>query len=111
MGPVARMPTATEKRPAPKAISRDCEPKEIAPSCTMTPELSADQRRSLYAAVEKSGAMWCGGAVVLDNLSKAPEVSGAPPSLQGKFQLELTLRNMLRGKTYPAQVKITCRAR
>jgi len=77
----------------------------------MTPDLSADQRRNLYTAVEKSGATWCGGPVVLDNLSKAPEVSSAPPSLQGKFQLELTLRNLLRGKNYPAQVKITCRAR
>lgn len=107
-------PALTPKLPTSsvRSTARPCEPQAPSRACTLTPAVTDEQSRQLLEALQQSGATWChGDALVLSGLPNAPEISAAPPSLRGDFQLLLTLRGMLRGKKFPPKIKIQCRAR
>ncbi len=106
-------PLAAHKAPA---ISRSpvhaCEPREFTPDCSITPEIPAEQRKLLIAAVRQSGSRFCPGeALVLAGLPDSPSILAAPASLRHELQpvLILVLRGTLRGKPFPAKLKLQCK--
>lgn len=98
---------------APPPSSPSCEPPTLA-TCTITPPLSEELGSRLFSGIRGAGATWCSDeALQLSGLPDAPLIAAAPTSLRPEIKdtLLFTLRGMLRGRDYPAKLKIVCRAR
>jgi serine/threonine protein kinase len=94
-------------------VASGCEPPTVE-TCALTPPLPDELGKRLLSGIRGAGATWCSGEpLLLSGLPDAPLITAAPSALSPdlKQSLLFTLRGMLRGRAYPAKMKIVCRAR